>query len=150
MVQRFICDWPVGMRVIYRTKTHTHTQTWIATHKTSVWAKCNSTTSASARPIAVGNMYQRGLLIPRHDRWTWLCDEYLFLYTSSCHKSDQMFSMAVLCLWSISSEFCDSERCSFISRWARLNTQPCVSHACFLGIGGQQAQSQTFKYRVSS
>ena len=31
-VQRFICDWPGGMRVIHRTKIHTHTQTWVATH----------------------------------------------------------------------------------------------------------------------
>ena len=87
-VQRFICDWPVGMRVTYRTKiAHTHTQTWTATHKTLVWAKCiTSSTSAPARPMAVGNMHQRGRLpIPRHDRWAWLSDEYL-----SCLPSVQL------------------------------------------------------------
>ena len=59
----------------YALYKHTHTQTWIATHKTLVVVKCNSNTSAPARPTAVGNMqHQRGYtshgMTGRHDSVT--------------------------------------------------------------------------------
>ena len=82
-----------------------------------------SSTSASARPMAVGNMHQSGY--PSHDM-TGGHDSVMSIClacqvcNSSCRRSDGMFSTAVLCLRSISSESCDSEGCPFINGRARL------------------------------
>ena len=90
------------------------------THTTLVEAKCNCSTSAPARPMAVGNMHQRGYpshsMTGRHDSVMSICLT-CHVYTSSCHKSDETFSTAVLCVRSISNAYHDLERCPF-RQWA--------------------------------
>ena len=98
------------------------------THTTLVEAKCNCSTSAPARPMGVGNMHQRGYpshgMTGRHDSVTSICLA-CHVYTSSCHKSDETFSTAVLCLRSISNAYCDSERCPFC-QWASRRQAPLI------------------------
>ena len=98
------------MHVIYRTKIYT--QPWIATH---IRAKCSSQHFSSAQTH--GCRQQVGMAL-----WLSICLA-CHVYTSSCHKCDEVFSTAVLCFWSISNEFCDSERCLFVNRRARLHKQ---------------------------
>ena len=94
--------------------------------KTLVAAKHNCSTSAPARPMAVGNMHQRGYpshgMTGRHDSVTSICFAS-DVYTSSCHKSEETFNHSSSQPLAISSGSCDSERCPFVNWRAMLHTQ---------------------------
>lgn len=111
----------------------THTQTWAATHKTLVGTKCirNSSTSALARPMAVGNLYQRPgypshSMTGGHDS---VMSSYLFHLPCSCHKSDETFSS----LPPVDIKWVLWFKCPFVSGWTRLSThtsQPLIEAKC--------------------
>ena len=67
-------------------------------------------------PTHVGNMHYRGYpshgMTDGHDSVTSICLT-CHVYTSSCHKSDETCSTAVLRLRSISNAYHDSEKCPF-------------------------------------
>ena len=139
------------MRVIYRTDTHTNMNRYIYTQNFSnVDTNCDSSTSAPARPMAVGNMHQRGYpfhsMTSGHDSVMSICLS-CHVYTSSCHNSDETFSTPVLCLWSISNAYHDSEKCLFVNGRARQaplsGESTCTRHLgsrdCMLNCAGKEA-----------
>jgi len=97
---------------------------WRAMLHTQHWLRPNVTAVLLLQPA--GNMHQRGYpshgMTGRHNSVTSICLA-CHVYTSSCHKSDETFSTAVLCLRSISNAYCDSERCPFC-QWASRRQAP--------------------------
>ena len=91
-------------------------------HITLVEAKCNSSTWAPARPMAVGNTYRRGYpshgMTGGHDSVTSICPA-CHVYTSSCHKPPETLSTAVLCLRSISNAYPNSGKYPFRQRTSK-------------------------------
>ena len=79
-------------------------------HTTLAEPICHCSTLAPARPMAVGNMYQRGYpshsMIGGHDSVMSICLA-CHVYTSCCHRLDEMFGAAVFCLQSMSNVYRD-------------------------------------------
>ena len=78
------------------------------THTTLAEAIRHCSTLAPDRPMAVGNMYQRGYpshsMTGGHDSVMSICLA-CHVYTSSCHRPDERFGAAVFCLQSMSNMY---------------------------------------------